>query len=185
MLWSLAREAWREHRDNPSRIVFPSIASGLLMAGIIFAISPIHLTSVQNPENVKVLSIDVLAGFGAPGRGEVVMVLRNRQSLSRMVVATPGDRLKVAARQALINDVPLGMTPPQIPRFLHDCRGVVVPGAHLAVMPWLRSAELDCPDVLVVRSDELVGRCLWILWPPGRFGDCRRSLNPRLQSGAQ
>jgi len=171
--WSLVKETWRDHSDNPGRNLVPTIASCYLAIWIIMVLSPIRLTPFSDGKHIEFWSIGVLAGFGKPSRGEVVGIkLRNRQVLSERVLAFPGDRLQVAAGQVVTNGTPLGLYSRQMPRFSQDCSGRV-PEGRLAIIPWYGVNKLDCRDILLVPSYALRDRCLWIFWPPGDYKLCR------------
>jgi hypothetical protein len=140
------------------------------MCGLVSAFSPIRLASI-NSENRSFWTIDVMIGFGRTCRGDLVLVRQHgRGFLGQVVVGLPSDRLGGAAKQVVTNRIGTATKSPRLPR---DCHPRMVPERHLLVAPWHQSV-LNCEDVLLVRSDALVERCIWIIWPIEEFGHCHQ-----------
>ena len=113
----------------------------------------------------------VSLNFGAPQRGEIVVVKGQAEpiSLIKRVLALPGERIQVRAGHVLINGAQLAE--PWVTYFGGpDYPATSVPRDHVFVLGDNRPESRDSRMFGPVPVSEIEGRVLFIYWPPERVG---------------
>jgi signal peptidase I len=121
--------------------------------------------------------VPVLSGLGtvklgSPQRGDIVVLhapTSNNRDLIKRVVALPGETVEVRSGQVLIDGRPL--TEPYIVTQANYSTGPqIVPADHVYVLGDNRANSSDSHVFGAIPVSELVGKALFVYWPPPAIG---------------
>ena len=119
----------------------------------------------------RVMIEKISLNFGAPRRGDIVVVSRPSEpiSLIKRVLALPGERIEVRRGHTLIDGVQLAE--PWVAYFGGpDFPATLVPRDHVFILGDNRAESRDSRMIGPVRLSEIKGRVLFIYWPPEHVG---------------
>jgi signal peptidase I len=161
---------WRATASLALQVVLLGLIAFALMLRTPQVSGPSMSPEIQSGEYVVVNTLSYR--LADPKRGEI-MAFRHERSAPmvflKRVIALPGERIRIDRGHVLVDGRPL--QEPYL-RF-GDERSVpetLVPPASYYVLGDNRRDSDDSRDWGPVSRDQIVGRALFALWPPSRFG---------------
>jgi signal peptidase I len=107
--------------------------------------------------------------FGPPERGDIVICMfpGSSQTYVKRVIGEPGDSIKIEDGVLYINNAPnydyFGMPHDR------DMEELIVPVGSVIVMGDNRNDSTDSRDIGPIPLERVLGKALFIIWPPGRI----------------
>ncbi|MDH7570226.1 MAG: signal peptidase I [Armatimonadota bacterium] len=154
-------------------LLLTGIAGAILMR--VYVVLPAYVPSKSMEPTLRVGDHVFINRFAfrrrLPSPGEVVALntLDRQEVWVKRVVAGPGDRVGLRRGVLYRNGQPVKETY-VLQRMGVNARTVTVPANHVFVLGDNRDNSDDSRDWGPLRRDFLVGKVVFIYWPPGRMG---------------
>ena len=168
MVWPAVR--WRRGAGVALQVVL------LGLFGFAFTVHPSQVSGFSMEPHIdsgEYVIINTLAyRLGKPQRGDIIAFRHERSAESvylKRVIGVPGDRVTIVRGTVVLNGTPLTEWYVRF-RDNRTLRPVVVPARSYYVLGDNRANSDDSRAWGFVAADDIVGRAMFAVWPPGRAG---------------
>jgi signal peptidase I len=161
---------WRSSASLLLQVVLLGLIAFALMLRTPQVSGPSMSPHIESGEYVVVNTLSYR--LSAPQRGEIIAFRHERSAplvFLKRIVGLPGEHVRIDRGQVFVNGVPLS-EPYLVFRDDRSTAEITVPPGAYYVLGDNRRDSDDSRDWGSVPGDQIVGRALFALWPPKRFG---------------